>query len=516
MFFSTSLNIFKAIESGKIEEIIVEMNAFSTYDELPKLSSHLIRFNNKLKSCNLLEACCLVNNAEAMRLLSKKTTWSLFQIKEAARLAASMSQSIFMDELISLGYDPNDALIEASEAGNTALMQHLLKNNNDKVDITNSKPIYRAAHLGHLDILKTLHEYGFNLHAEEDQALIIAVRGKYIDIIRHLISIGANVNTKKELALKTAIMNDDVEIIKELLNTGANLRLVAREEFVSLADHYGKLKAVKFLREKLAEINASPLINTHQSTHISSVDSSVAKSVLRLEERYKDLIETNADKINQSILDWKKSFTTSGLDTAANRALTNMLESKNVSCQIKYPLKDIFYLCWAAIHDDTLRKGDLSESLMILKEGLYEIQRGYNLSTTDVDEGGEDQPICMDGQINKLIEKLIGIHPDASIDILTKEIASLKLRAITKEKAMKYIASLSPLIKASIFKTTPDLETIWPTIREQVKEQLFKEFFALFKSYDDPEFDEFVDMGIYTRIDDESKKPPYTIPPANA
>ena len=86
-----------------------------------------------------------------------------------------------------------------------------------------------------------------------------------------------------------------------------------------------------------------------------------------------------------------------------------------------------------AIHDDEKRIGSVEYAKTQFVEGLCEIQRGYNLSEAGVYQGGEDQFICSMGTFNKLIEKLVSIHPDCQIRFITRETASLKLPIVVRE-----------------------------------------------------------------------------------
>ncbi|KTC83696.1 hypothetical protein Lche_0020 [Legionella cherrii] len=193
------------------------------------------------------------------------------------------------------------------------------------------------------------------------------------------------------------------------------------------------------------------------------------------------------------------------------------MKGTEIHAKTGIPLKELLILTWIAIHDDEHRKGELAEALKMLKEGLYEIQRGYNLLENDQESESEDIDICRDGKLNKFMEKLVGIHPDVAIDFVTKEVASYKLQAIVREEAKKFIQSSPPLLVNGMFKQKPTMERIWDSIHERVKKRMFEEFSVLFKSYDDGDFNSFVNMGIYVDLgSDPAESVSSEVPPGKS
>ncbi|MCW8398445.1 ankyrin repeat domain-containing protein [Legionella sp. PATHC038] len=518
--FLQSEAIFQCIEINDIDKLKSEIDKYSKA-ELVKRSSGLIRLEKSVRSYNLLEACCLVENEDALReLLSRDLPWEASRIKGAAHLAATSKKYSLIKLLMKYGLTVNEALLDACQANNIGLVKNILLEHSEKIDLSNCEPLFSAAAHGYLPILQILEENGFDLHADQDKALCFAVRSNHIDCAKYLISKGANVNTQNELPLKTAIVNGDLNMLNVLLDKGAELVCVAEDEFVTLAERYKQSEIANVLRTKLAQMNILPHLNTKQSTHASSVDSSAAESALRLQKRYGDtlspaLIHATINEINS----WGTGLANSKSqeDLAAHRALDDILKGIEIHAKTGIPLKKLLILTWIAIHDEKNRQGELAEALKMLKEGLYEIQRGYNLLEGDKDIGGEDIDICRDGKLNKFMEKLVGIHPDVTIDFVTKEVASYKLQAVVREEAKKFIQSSSPLLVNGMFRQKPTMEDIWDSIREQVKKRMFEEFSVLFKSYDDDDFNSFVNMGIYVVLDsDSSQSMSSEAPPRNS
>ncbi|CAM2808682.1 Ribulose-5-phosphate 4-epimerase and related epimerases and aldolases [Legionella steigerwaltii] len=507
--FLKSEAIFQCIEINDIEKLKTEINKYSRA-ELVKRSSGLIRHEKSVRSYNLLEACCLVENEDALReLLSRDLLWEASRIKGAAHLAAASKKYSLIKLLIKHGLTANEALLEACQANNIELVKNILLEKSKEIDFSNCEPLFIAAAHGYLPIIQILEEHGFDLRAGEDKALCFAVRGNHIDCARYLILKGANLNAQNELPLKTAIVNGDLDMVNMLLDNGAELISVAEDEFVALAERYKQFEIANTLRTKLAEMHIVPRLNTKQSTHTSSVDSSAAESALRLQKRYGDKLKPALiDKTISEITMWGTvlSNSKSQEELAAHRALDDLLKGTEIHTKTGILLKKLLLLTWIAIHDEEHRQGELAEALRMLKEGLYEIQRGYNLLEGDKESAQEDIDICRDGKLNKLMEKLVGIHPDVEIDFVTKEVASYKLQAVVREEAKKFIQSSPPLLVNSMFKQKPTLESIWDSIHERVKKRMFEEFSALFKSYDDADFDSFVRMGIYVDLESGSSQ----------
>ena len=168
-------------------------------------------------------------------------------------------------------------------------------------------------------------------------------------------------------------------------------------------------------------------------------------------------------------------------------------------------IRQLLALSWEAIHDERRREGKLQDAMRRFIEGLYEIQREYNISATGLDLGASnDSPACTGGTFNKLIEKLVGIHPDAEIDFITPELAGLKLPLVIKEELSNYLANkANPATASELTQFTRLIEhiehggidVIWDDIKDLVSERMFNEFGVLFENKQDPTFIDFIDAG---------------------
>lgn len=176
------------------------------------------------------------------------------------------------------------------------------------------------------------------------------------------------------------------------------------------------------------------VVNQTQSTHTASVHQSVSKSAQDLMTMYHDIF--SLDKGIEEIKDFVKSLSLSPKHTAAQNAMTRLTSLDYVFTDPKSDVstRQLLVLFWRAIHDDKNRQGSLEDAKKQFIDALYEIQRGYNLDERGVDNNQGDSFICTAGTFNKLIEKLQGIHPAATVLFITKETANLKFGIVVKEE----------------------------------------------------------------------------------
>ncbi len=257
----------------------------------------------------------------------------------------------------------------------------------------------------------------------------------------------------------------------------------------------------------------TPVINGAQSTHTASVHQSVSQSAINLLRAYGTSISGDRrDATIQGISDGLAQLpqNTPHIDVAI-RCLQRLIADDYffMDSTSEVSTKQLLALAWIAIHDDTKRHGTLEDAKKCLIEGLYEAQRGYNLSEKNVDDGGEDAPICVAGTFNKLIEKLIGIHADVKIIFVTPEMAAVKLPRVFREETVKYLTShTNPgslteyLVAVRIMQQVKSEGAgfIWPEIKERVRRRMFDDFGSLYRDNNDVRFLELIEAGIYVDL----------------
>jgi hypothetical protein len=259
-------------------------------------------------------------------------------------------------------------------------------------------------------------------------------------------------------------------------------------------------------------------VNDSQSTHYASVHQTVSESAIRLFSHYGSKIHGS----HLSTVISRVQFYVGSLSDGYQKNIATKCFSRITAPDYTFtdPCSNItttqlLALTFLAISDNDIRDGSLEDARAQFIEGLYEIQRGYNLSDMGVDEkpGERDQVICYPGTFNKLIEKLQGIHPDCQIRFITANTASLKLRIVAKEEAMRYMKSLANPNTAEDLRAFTRLisqvkkngvEVIWDQIEGNVADRMFDEFGSLYRDRADHSFTGLVDAGQYTKLPDLS------------
>lgn len=266
------------------------------------------------------------------------------------------------------------------------------------------------------------------------------------------------------------------------------------------------------------------IFNANQSTHTASVHASVSKSATNLQERYGKYISgNNLNNVITGISSWINALPSTFKNNAAKRCIERITEPtySYVEPVSELSILQLLGLSWIAINDDNLRIGDLTDAQNLFIDGLYEIQRTYNLSANGMDDHGNDIPACTGGCFNKLIEKLCGVHPDVSIIFLTKETATYKLLSLIPQEVNNFLTLQTKKLKTAenaidfvdLIKNRIDNDgldavvsikesySLWNVIVATIAKKMFAEFGSLYKSIDDPEFVELINAGIYCALE---------------
>jgi len=266
------------------------------------------------------------------------------------------------------------------------------------------------------------------------------------------------------------------------------LRLIAASQTEHPRD------AFQLLTEQILHLRPQQDLNPEQSTHHRSVHRTASSSAQKLMALYAPhlALERTLERLISMITELAPSYK----NHTAQRCLERILapeyiltdEASGVS------LRQLLGLAYLAIHDGSKRLSSLEDAKLALIDGLYEIQRGYNMNKHERDNGLEDSPICIAGAFNKIIEKLYSVHADVEINYISQAFASAKFLKIAQNQALIYLNAQMHPPTAETFskichlieqlKQDGSLEPIWEIIKPSVQAELWGEFHEAYA--DDP------------------------------
>ena len=104
--------------------------------------------------------------------------------------------------------------------------------------------------LYNVDTFKYLIEYGANIHADEEEALIRCADKGYLDIVKFfLVKSGANIHANSDHAVQAGASNGHLDIVKYLVGCSADV-CADNNLAICLSAEHGHLDIVKYLVEK--------------------------------------------------------------------------------------------------------------------------------------------------------------------------------------------------------------------------------------------------------------------------
>ena len=253
-------------------------------------------------------------------------------------------------------------------------------------------------------------------------------------------------------------------------------------------------------------------INPGQSTHTASVHRAVSESAIRLATRYGSMIEApglenTIKRLRAQVLSLPDDE--SGKNRVAKRCIERITEVDYIYTDDKSGIttRQLLALIFLAISDNDQRIGSYENAMARFVQGLYEIQRGYNLNGDGEDNGKDDSPICTGGTFNKLIATLVGVHPDFEIRYITRETAALKLPKVVQEEAMLYLTTLKKEMEPSDFtKLIAEIKkdgvaVIYSKIEPKITDRMFEEFKSLYTGdITDASFTGLIEAGVHTDL----------------
>ena len=240
------------------------------------------------------------------------------------------------------------------------------------------------------------------------------------------------------------------DFIRELLSNrhldSSDILDITPETYDALCDPANRalIAADPYTVQLILHSKGEVIINTSQSIHTTSVHEDASNAALKLMKQYGLQIVGNG--LEKTIGEFKTYI--KKLDTDRNKAAARCIERMTapdfnfVDPVSKVGMKQLLALCFLAVQDDQLRMKECTkeDALSLLVEGLYEIQRAYNISNKGVDQGGSDRQGCAGGAFNKPIEKMSTVHQLCKeFRFISDRVATLKLPVVVLQEAKIYL-----------------------------------------------------------------------------
>lgn len=346
------------------------------------------------------------------------------------------------------------------------------------------------------EILRILNEFGILTDKNRE-----ALKSRFSTDDRSLDMLNTLEKLKKDNILTQANfdqlldpVNDALVLGEPLLRLGQDV-VLDQDVFDQFIERARQTNPEEQIREYVALLNNTngaqmDRINNDQSTHTASIHTTVSTAAKKLLTRYEDKLEGRGlEKIILKIQKDLSVLSNSLKDKAAKDCLKRITAPDNhfIDPTSEISIKQLLGLFYLAIHDENFSADERKELFI---SGLYEIQRGYNLSETNIDDNEKDKPICLPGAFNKLIEKLWGMpHAGVELCFITKEIASLKLPVVVREVIDDYLEErANPKTREDFncfMKLIEQLEkkgidAIWDKIKPCVSVRMFEEFKSIY------------------------------------
>jgi hypothetical protein len=274
------------------------------------------------------------------------------------------------------------------------------------------------------------------------------------------------------------------------------------------------------------------ILSDPQSVHYSSVNLSVAQFVESLEHLYEEKlhwlhgVDTNYGKLRDLLYHYAQQLIEQHEKTLQAQAAIRALVRFHGSALLDYlepvrmvSTKKLMAYIYCAIFDKSKCEASLEDVCLQLIEGLYEIQRGGNLSERGIDNlSSIDSPICPAGTFTKLVEKMQGILKDCHIIFVTRTTISMKLNQVVKGEVKAHLDSMLGSMSQDEFQTLIDelkqkgiSDELWQNIRPAVHQRMtecFDDQLLMNANISKQTLLEIIDCGLDVNIDLMHYQPP--------
>jgi hypothetical protein len=312
----------------------------------------------------------------------------------------------------------------------------------------------------------------------------------------------------------------------------ANVIHICQQQHLTSPEKIQQIQQLLAQVEPVAPPRQAVILSDPQSVHYSSVNLSVAQFVEGLEHLYEEKlhwlhgVDTNYGKLRDLLYHHAQQLIEQHEKTLQAQAAIRALVRFHGSALLDYlepvrmvSTKKLMAYIYCAIFDKNKCEASLEDVCLQLIEGLYEIQRGGNLSERGVDNlSSIDSPICPAGTFTKLVEKMQGILKDCHIIFVTRTTISMKLNQVVKGEVKAHLDSMFGSTSQDEFQTLIDelkqkgiSDELWQNIRPAVHQRMsecFDEQLLMNANISKQTLQDMIDCGQDVNIDLMHYQPP--------
>ena len=224
---------------------------------------------------------------------------------------------------------------------------------------------------------------------------------------------------------------------------------------------------------------------TNQIIGMVCVRRSVSAAATKLKVTYGEGLNFVAKA--QELRDFVDGLSDAPKHQAAKRCIARIMASTPFVDEASgISMLELLALAYAAIQDGHQCKLAFEEASALLVEGLYEMQRGDNMSAMGLDRDGDDLPMSDAGSFNMIMAKLDGVHPAVHLYFLSDEDASAEFPKLVQALAVNYLKKLAASTYARGYRASQDLleriqaegkiQPIWDKIAKEVRDKMWTQF----------------------------------------
>lgn len=148
-------------------------------------------------------------------------------LQQVAKLGKADMAAFLIQEGADIHANNQHALIQAVKYHNLPVVTLLLQHGAD-VHVTQERLIKESVLKGNKDLMLLLIEHDANFRVDDDRCLRTAAMNGHLPIVKKLIELGANIHSQNDAAIRWAALESQTPTVEFLALTGANVRIGIR------------------------------------------------------------------------------------------------------------------------------------------------------------------------------------------------------------------------------------------------------------------------------------------------